>query len=442
MYSGNEGRRIYLDKLILTNQRIICAKYGRGHVFEIPLSHIEKYGSKSNVPCVDHYIDKALGDCLRIQTTEGTELFAIKKEKKSQGVLEELKSLINGTVNENKTIDTWVSKIIEEFADEYYQERMIGDEHIETVHYEKVEEVILCPECGNKCSPTSKFCPKCGASMVKTKVIEIIKCRKCGAKIDPNVKFCPSCGTLVIESPDETEKKQPQNTHKEEPPVVPSPKKEPTREERVEKCIYCGEILPSDAFVCPSCGHEVRGRKAVTSAKELMDKLSHLDSESERIETIKSFVVPNDKEDIMEMMILATSNFDHDLYYSKSFGENVATAWMRVIEQCYTKATIFISDEKDLAKIKKMYKKVKKKTIKTIKLKYVLVISAAVILVTGIVLCFVFPIPKSVEETTTPYYVIGPLTILAGALLLVFSLVKGSKLTDTQAESNKEKQNR
>lgn len=46
---------------------------------------------------------------------------------------------------------------------------------------------IKCSSCGHYASKAAKYCPACGAALIKT-------CAECGETVCTNDKFCPSCG--------------------------------------------------------------------------------------------------------------------------------------------------------------------------------------------------------------------------------------------------------
>ena len=50
------------------------------------------------------------------------------------------------------------------------------------------ENKIVCPQCGNSVSKTSKFCTSCGTRL-------LVVCPNCGANVKATSKFCTSCGT-------------------------------------------------------------------------------------------------------------------------------------------------------------------------------------------------------------------------------------------------------
>lgn len=108
---------------------------------------------------------------------------------------------------------------------------------------------------------------------------------------------------------------------------------------KVYKCPNCGEVLKSFEVKCPACGCELRGAKASSAVKEFALKLEAIESRREyepprgffrtlttneqlsktdeqKVSLIKSFSVPNTTEDMLEFMILATSNVNVDIYNS------------------------------------------------------------------------------------------------------------------------------
>jgi hypothetical protein len=73
---------------------------------------------------------------------------------------------------------------------------------------------------------------------------------------------------------------------------------------------------------------------------------------------IKSFPIPNTKEDIMEFMILAYTNFDSANYVGKKSSHGLAEAWMVKMDQCKLKAgMLFTSNDPAYISINEMYKK-------------------------------------------------------------------------------------
>lgn len=194
-------------------------------------------------------------------------------------------------------------------------------------------------------------------------------CSNCGSKLQEGVKFCPECGTKII------------NTD--------GIKRDQVFQGTVHKCPNCGEVLDSFDAICPACGYEFRDVEANDSVKELEKKISEIESTREKtkrfgmifsalandkasdtdikiINLVKSFPIPNTKEDIMEFMILASSNIDYDAYDQSKGGllqarQEVSNAWVSKLEQAYSKAKITFKDEPEFVEMEKLYCNSKKR---------------------------------------------------------------------------------
>ena len=192
-------------------------------------------------------------------------------------------------------------------------------------------------------------------------------CVKCGAELVDGAKFCQKCGTSTINHNDESFTQRQQEYAG-----------------KLYKCPNCGEILKSFVRNCPTCGLELRAAKASTAVREFALKLEAIESRREyekprgifsalsaqlstsktdeqKTNLIKSFSVPNTKEDILEFMILATSNVNFRSYASldtPTKGEKaINDAWISKIKQVYEKAKWSYGDEKDFEQIQELYDK-------------------------------------------------------------------------------------
>lgn len=207
-------------------------------------------------------------------------------------------------------------------------------------------------------------------------------CVNCGEKVINGAKFCQKCGTPI---PKDGEKNE--NVRQQE------------FSGKIYKCPNCGEVLKSFISNCPSCGFELRGTKATSAVKEFATKLEIIESRREyekpgglfnqaarlqhisktdeqKISLIKSFSVPNTKEDIFEFMILASSNVDLDIYSTlntPTAGAKALTeAWNAKIRQVFAKAKNSFESDSDFRRIQELYdscnndirKQKKKKVIK------------------------------------------------------------------------------
>lgn len=174
-------------------------------------------------------------------------------------------------------------------------------------------------------------------------------CKNCGQKLEGNAKFCSNCGVKVDSGS-----------------INSDSKREILYEGYIHKCPNCGEILKSFEINCPSCGYEIRGSNVSNSVKEFAAKLEQIESKRiikktkgifskavqsqvltdvdiQKISLIKSFPVPNTKEDMLEFMILASSNMNmktYDLYNTSKTKSEIETneAWLSKVQQVYEKA--------------------------------------------------------------------------------------------------------
>ena len=143
-------------------------------------------------------------------------------------------------------------------------------------------------------------------------------CINCGQTLAEGAHFCSNCGFAVGET----------NTGTSQRKTV--------YDGELYKCPNCAERLDSFMTVCPTCGYELRGAKGSSVVKEFAEKLEQIESlrtdankvysvigdifgkfnktDEQKINLIRSFSIPNTKEDILEFMILAASNIDLKLY--------------------------------------------------------------------------------------------------------------------------------
>ena len=112
--------------------------------------------------------------------------------------------------------------------------------------------------------------------------------------------------------------------------------------------------------------------------KEFSDAYTNAKDNSEKVDLIRTFAIPNTKEDILEFAILAVSNVDernysrHSMTSSGSVSENdLIEAWMSKLEQVQQKSRILLSDDGCSERINELYfekkyalEKIKKRTVK------------------------------------------------------------------------------
>lgn len=171
-------------------------------------------------------------------------------------------------------------------------------------------------------------------------------CTNCGQQINDGAKFCSSCGAAVINNKANNQR-------------------ETVFEGNIHKCPNCGEILNSFTSNCPSCGYEIRGASNSAAVQKFFVKLALAESHQEKVAIISNFPIPNTKEDILEFMILASTNI------SDNIEKDISTAWQSKTEQAYQKAKIIFDDEKEFLQIQNIYSQVCAKLAKQKKIEKV-----------------------------------------------------------------------
>ena len=160
----------------------------------------------------------------------------------------------------------------------------------------------------------------------------MVFCSNCGNKVKDGSKFCEVCG------------KELQGGEKNEHLAATA------------YCPQCGAVVNSFLGKCEFCGTEFRGLDVSKSIKEFAKWLAEEKSEKQRIVLINAYPIPNTKEDIMEYMILASSNIGYveEALHDKGT-EEYEQAWLAKFLQGYQKAKLVFANDKEFAIIQKMY---------------------------------------------------------------------------------------
>mgnify|MGYP004469171071 CR=1 FL=1 len=186
-------------------------------------------------------------------------------------------------------------------------------------------------------------------------------CTKCGSIIQEGDEFCANCGAPV---------KSPSGNRSQQNPA-----------NQPEKCPHCGEPLPPFASECPACGYEIRNVSACASISRLSDSINAL--EQRKIEArnselgslkirqivrtcddgivtlIRTYPIPNTREDALEFAILAASNIDF-IGSKKGRGTRqqraIALAWIAKLRQAYHKSRNMSGSEATYEAIQNLYK--------------------------------------------------------------------------------------
>ena len=215
-------------------------------------------------------------------------------------------------------------------------------------------------------------------------------CSYCGTKLDTGARFCKNCGEAVLINTQHTSTPPKEKVVNKETPIKENPTERKTvYEGKIYKCPNCGEVMKSFSANCPSCGFEIRGSRATTSVQEFAMKLEQIEQKqmphfeekssvmkmvfgkdfkgddydiqqakrdfekrrkSEKASLISSFPIPNTKEDILEFLLLASSNID-----VKTTHDIVTQAWLQKLEQVYQRAQITIRNTNEFKQVKFIY---------------------------------------------------------------------------------------
>ena len=211
--------------------------------------------------------------------------------------------------------------------------------------------------------------------------VRTVFCNQCGKKTDSSAKFCTQCGAPIYVDPSmagsttkqnsTTESAPRENQQADKPPRAEQTARKTVYEGKLHKCPGCGELIQSFTGRCPACGLEFRDKKSTSSVEELSAKLEAIeaerphrawtplnlvsryqatDTDEKKISLIRSFAIPNTREDLYEFMILSLSNinvFAYDELNSFSSGGwvGLSDAWRAKFEQACEKARLMFPDD-------------------------------------------------------------------------------------------------
>ena len=223
-------------------------------------------------------------------------------------------------------------------------------------------------------------------------------CVNCGYKHEENDKFCTSCGTqAVVGTINKTERKQEYSGI-------------------INKCPSCGEVLSALVANCPACGHELRGTKVSETVQEFFLKVERAETEQQKSDLIRTFPIPNSKEDIFEFMIMALTNQKNETR------TNLSDAWAVKIDQSYYKAKLVFGDDNDFNRIQTKYDQLHKITInkrqndKTKKIALLICYNASALL--GIALFIWAIIIDNTGGNSSFHEIIGAILLIVSAATL------------------------
>jgi hypothetical protein len=212
-------------------------------------------------------------------------------------------------------------------------------------------------------------------------------CINCGHPLGDSDRFCPNCGCPRGMVPQNAGKQapmgQPHMANQNIPPQGdPSQAYDPMQgyvkrktvyNGNIVKCPNCGQTLPAITTTCPACGYEFHNAEAPVSLSEFERRFQKLESNrqmtgngalkeqfrqelgmdpilEQEAQLIRNFAIPADKENIVNLMVLASANIDAKaLATQNSISSNyqLASAWQAKMEQAYHMALLYWGNSSD-----------------------------------------------------------------------------------------------
>lgn len=156
-------------------------------------------------------------------------------------------------------------------------------------------------------------------------------CTHCGQQLTETANFCANCGSAATN-----------NT---------STQRKTTYDGELHKCPNCGNVLGAYEVICEACGHERRGAGVSGALREFTEALAQADDEEHMAYLISGYPIPNTKEDILDFLVLASTNI------SGKNSTSVFEAWVAKLEQSYKKALLVFNSSEDLEYARRIYAK-------------------------------------------------------------------------------------
>lgn len=178
-------------------------------------------------------------------------------------------------------------------------------------------------------------------------------CTKCGTKLNDDAVFCHKCGAPVDNVKTASSS---------------------AREDKLHKCANCGEPLEWGQTECPACGWVVRDVEASKTSDSFTRELRALQQEigqrsgnkgffnrlasfweanDSKVDLIRTFVVPNTKEDLLEFAFVASTNVSDDR-------KEISQAWFAKLSQVNDKAAMMLPESVERKQIGLLYRRAKR----------------------------------------------------------------------------------
>ena len=242
----------------------------------------------------------------------------------------------------------------------------------------------FCQNCGKKLEDGAKFCPQCGTPVGNTGsenirkqeyVGKIKKCPSCGADVPSFNSKCTSCGHEFTETKIDNTVKEFFNKITELSSGIETASEEEKKHDittyKLLLCIFSGLFLLTGFLILGDGGGEEFGISSgigMTIAGGfgiiacLLIKSPLTQEEKLKRSIIETFVVPNNKESIIEFLMLSCSQIQPGANPFTKEGKTVSLwnkVWKTKIRQTITKSQVVLGNDKDaqekIAIIKKQY---------------------------------------------------------------------------------------
>jgi hypothetical protein len=106
----------------------------------------------------------------------------------------------------------------------------------------------------------------------------------------------------------------------------------------VRKCPGCGAIVPPLKTACVECGLELRNSGVSSAMSEFQERLQRGDTK-QQLDTIKTFAVPNNKEDMIEFLTMAIANAQ------QATDRKLQEAWLTKADNVIMKMRLLVNEK-------------------------------------------------------------------------------------------------
>lgn len=238
---------------------------------------------------------------------------------------------------------------------------------------------MFCTNCGKQFPGDAKFCPECGAPVAgaqpqnpnqRTQSFagEVRKCPNCGEVLDSFMVNCPSCGcefrhVEVSSAVKELASKLAQIESMKIPSALLDHLGQ-TKPLEQNQASVMKRVIGWDFNEKKRREEERKAREEERRARqnEIRNRESKFEQQKikQKADLICNFPVPNTREDILEFMLLASSNIDY-----RRIDDTLSKTWITKLDQVYQKAEISFKDHSDFERIREIYAETQKKIRRT-----------------------------------------------------------------------------